>query len=1657
MGVNDQEGKEGKLPKIYLVNAIFAKNEDNQIVAKPGTVRPIINTVIAIDDAGSKAAIQLKQDEDGKANGIDANNESMQVYITDATGCLCNFDTGKEDDSGSIKTEPFKSGPAVKAISENAKLYFPPKRAILYNLLSNGYEGWVDNLRKVLKGIEKAAIADLPPSISLSEQLKASDTMLVKKHFIKPEGVAVSASEQAYSQWYTDNKEKNVLTLVLPRTRGIVISFSSKIYDKATVTIRDNAGNLRFQGAAEGKKPLAKHTAVVKEIMQKQAGGEKDISVGFTAVFYDTDDVIGQATSIKDQVFRIEVTIPELLGNPLSGVTYSFAERFRFGISNLAGDFELINGDALSLEESMVKQFPTLYSKDQIAAGGESKFASYAHFASTANSIADMASSVLGAGDVSGSFNGQKATRKIGQHLVSNVSVLGEPIYEGVGLKDIVNIGFSTYDLAGSYGDCMTDSSLSSEKIVNGVTKVKRGIDAVTGAMTGTALGSKLEAAATIIGNKISTSTLGAVNLITLPPGVQHWLQSSHNFVATNKISDKLGVAGSILELGTAAYNFYETDANQDKAIKQFQISATTYANLINMSPAKPEDKTATEGTQEAQTKSKHIISEFKKSYGKKRVMGSLNGERVYVKIGFQFDQYAFEMDKDKVEKYNKDIKTFVETLNNAGLGAETVVHLVGHTCERGDLGYNQSLSEKRAKAVSEEMKSLGAKFTVIPSGRGENDAGEGLSQAERRRVEAVIEINKAKRYYPSREGMDEFERYRALSLLYSRAENEQIAAAAKSTIDLALCIPWVPHVVAAKLIWEAGGVIMDAGALLNKLINGTDYVNLVKKHDNLMVEARDNLIAMNLAAQNEKDKRAAYLQSQYQLRAETLYGLMRLLTRCAIEVDDSYSGKFSRLLSHSDRDDLSYLGNIKYYRVNDYIDRFVLNDGWKLPESMLLPITLDQHWIQIVEQNLLDEIIASSDTSALEKAEALMERHTGVDVLSLATTGGKIEAVKDVYEWVKDSVLGSPLQGIDYIRFSGSDEFKYRDDMMTAQYQRFFPIHYMAADDIDDFSGKFKNDFSGIDDDTYSLFCISARDFASQKEINEGWVPLKERLDSEAGLSPVDQIRISVFLDHTKITKQIDDDSIRYMPVQVRPIRDAWVNIDGVATKDFIQKIEVRHLTSYEKEHLLDLGYLKKEGGEYKLVDSKPLYGAILTPFYTYGPNRFYGTRPMARSLESWWESDEKDGEENSYKIDAFWGGSDTWTMEYFYKVMLANRPDSEKEVTYLVGKDDDGSKKYEDEFTLTIDPERVHSVPGGNGKFSESKLLRPHFLASRTEKEVIPELFEGANSMVLLRNGKSGEYVDAVNILEKPLGDSGTDTTMRFNSFDWSKPVDVIVLVVANNLNKAEYNDLKLPWKTLPVTITASDDSLLSADGPTYRSTLKYVGVISGRRGSAKFEQNEDSSPLDGGLKKLKEYLSNPEHVYGFKHFGSAKHFGGNYAVDRHVYAVHISLTYKALTGVTREGLRPHFDGREYLQENLNPSSIQRAHKPSVNPKLRFRVSTPGDSGFNSTNTEGVFYLKNPDGFTEENSHWYPKPDPSMQRAVEEFHAMKDEREREGGVGNYYTEKILYSDWSEWIKLSTKDKWWSTKRAERVNEWLNDKKGSTDLPKGPSLSSEV
>ncbi|MFT4765647.1 MAG: hypothetical protein ACI9OH_002759 [Oleispira sp.] len=131
------------LHQYYLVSGYV--NNDGSIA--DGSVLPINNTVIALKDDGNKFIVST----DGKASA-----ESLQLYITDADGRICNFDAGSQSkaDEKEVSAKPLEASNYLKAISEQAKLYFPPKRSVLYHMASSGYDNWATTLRELLNTFE---------------------------------------------------------------------------------------------------------------------------------------------------------------------------------------------------------------------------------------------------------------------------------------------------------------------------------------------------------------------------------------------------------------------------------------------------------------------------------------------------------------------------------------------------------------------------------------------------------------------------------------------------------------------------------------------------------------------------------------------------------------------------------------------------------------------------------------------------------------------------------------------------------------------------------------------------------------------------------------------------------------------------------------------------------------------------------------------------------------------------------------------------------------------------------------------------------------------------------------------------------------------------------------------------------------------------------------------------------------------------------------------------------------------------------------------------------------------------------------------------------------------------------------------------------------
>lgn len=125
---------------------------------------------------------------------------------------------------------------------------------------------------------------------------------------------------------------------------------------------------------------------------------------------------------------------------------------------------------------------------------------------------------------------------------------------------------------------------------------------------------------------------------------------------------------------------------------------------------------------------------------------GTATVERVGEGIKLTFDsQLLFDFGKSNLKESNKDdLRKFAETLKEY---PDTEILIVGHTDNVGSNSFNQTLSKKRAAAVSNFLAALGVSNSRLATmGKGEtqpivsNETDE--SRSQNRRVEIAIYAN---------------------------------------------------------------------------------------------------------------------------------------------------------------------------------------------------------------------------------------------------------------------------------------------------------------------------------------------------------------------------------------------------------------------------------------------------------------------------------------------------------------------------------------------------------------------------------------------------------------------------------------------------------------------------------------------------------------------------------------------------------------------------------------------------------------------------------------------------------------------------------------------------------------------------------------------------
>jgi hypothetical protein len=278
---------------------------------------------------------------------------------------------------------------------------------------------------------------------------------------------------------------------------------------------------------------------------------------------------------------------------------------------------------------------------------------------------------------------------------------------------------------------------------------------------------------------------------------------------------------------------------------------------------------------------------------------------------------------------------------------------------------------------------------------------------------------------------------------------------------------------------------------------------------------------------------------------------------------------------------------------------------------------------------------------------------------------------------------------------------------------------------------------------------------------------------------------------------------------------------------------------------------------------------GCVFYPFYQVGKKVVPGIKPLAGSAKTWGVG--------LYDLLGY-----LHDMRYAFKVKVGDASEGD---WLKIG-------------SANAEPSELDEIRVGiTGKQNESQLLVADFLERRSQDFSYPQLFQfGGFGPCFVRVG-GGQY---------KLGSPDEGANVKFDAFKWTEPVEFIVIAWETHLAYRDWDRQKLDWTRVPVEMQLVNFSGLDKDGPSYASTLNYVGELSTGTPSLGAHYKQPDGAVDewakqirgsaGELKKLVDAVDPAN-------FGSMKEKSSSY----HIFAAHFALDYFVPNGDLVPSLRP------------------------------------------------------------------------------------------------------------------------------------------------------
>ncbi|MCP4274640.1 MAG: OmpA family protein, partial [Gammaproteobacteria bacterium] len=1422
---------------------------------------------------------------------------------------------------------------------------------------------------------------------------------------------ASAAKRQRYVKLLGCNP-KQICGYQLAKLRVVMICFSSNAFNEAVVKIRKH-GEANYLSVNDDKE------FTVRDVRHNDANELvpelKNLDEMYAAKVFANGPDLPNGKYDLDISFELDPDrhkgMFEHLGPDAQEFSYTLTVDIETKYSALSSEIAVINGDPISVEEATLKQFPQLFAhlkylatigngnplsgstkKGGAAAGlpasvtqmfdlGKLDRDHLQGFISSSNKVelfAQLNKSLTSLGVVDANSNIKNALNVIEKYnavfledweqkvldAIKNTGRKG--VFEGIGLKNPWLNPKMKEELNGTYLSKMGVSPRvqGAYLLIKDVLKVYTSVSSVLSTH-------KALDAASLDFN---------VNLANLEEGCKHYLQ---------EVAEQL----TKVQLSEVEDSSYESE---------YEKTGHIAANALGWGKIMPVIGAAVVYNK--------LSKEDLKFNPYIRVLSSLGVESFSLDVKFVKGTSTYL----NPEQAAQALKQFADNINRAGEGLLQHIVIEGHASIEGSRTYNLELSALRARAVVDSLVSDFAvdENIIEPIGRGAPLNNNKVDPADRCVIAKVETMDPKQISF-----MGTCRNKSDVLLVQTELSNVSLKKLDKANYDLiklyfdialdvgiALLSILPPVAIGANGIRASltmGRMLKKSRKTLNIIGVAKDAATASKELAGSVTELLDATILEGvLAKQNANDlalvsmnessylnqrllkeaficfknttnsdlRKQKYLEVQMRLRYEAINGLVGLLQRAACETNQT----------------TKYLDKLAEYNVDTYIKKFILTGGWLYPAHHMLPTSMDEYWIFLNKQHQIEQNVGKTSGTLSYLAQLLND-----------DSNSKVHAVETLYHHDMYSSLSYMMSTVQH------DVPNY----IQADFHQLFPIHYLSSKKLDYFATIFKPVASELDRDAVEYMNIKVRDRGVKEqdawrdiELTRGWGGWGE-LTKESILSPFHQIRIIVVLDKYQTVPKSGGLRVVEAISQEGSLAD-MIKDKVVAADDSKVEVGNKHYAVGKKDDPDTAAFIDTNDTEYnrllrdpraiypfkvrlnrvegfdtagpeyngimkvlekeELLDDEQQYagriGAIIYPYYQFGPNTILGIRPLDN-----WNQISLDSEGFLYQI-----------QRYSFNMVLAGVSKNNFNITYQCSTNDEKAKEN-DELYMNVDSSREHIIPPyietTDGKLirdktagspmirrDEALLLDDDFLKSTTTHYDFPKLFDGnVKTDILVQAGGDKflhEIVDtdhkspSLSYFRKKVESTKVDYgrgALNADNFDWNKPVRVISIITCDSLELKNYkaisgaefdeNESKAGrWVRVPAVLNLTHGQFHKNHKVEFSSIFSYYGMGKGLKVGSTTEAfkhlgNYDPSIVPPLFDHVCEFLKTQEQV--------------TIGDKRHVFVAEFDLVYQSPV-VDRKinGLIPYKPEKSLFNPDLNFDGEK-------DMAFSFEVSSAGDSG--------------------------------------------------------------------------------------------------------------